>query len=239
MKRFFRTPWVQSVIAWLVSVYIGLTLRSMRWRFENRAPDHVVVATTSGHPQIELEMTLLSWRNHFSCDVLAEHGSAHIESLCKWGPSTFIHRSRVLPSGRPDEASETRLATLAQEPTACLLGAFLWKLLAIEGVGPVVDECASCGDAAAPLIAFNEASGGFLCRSCRSGVGVLPDTVTLVRQILGGQLRIALAVAPSRATAEVERLATSSVEYHLDRRLRSAHTNLGAKRPDLPSTISS
>ena len=58
-------------------------------------------------PALELEMTLLSWRNHFTCDVLAENGSAHIESLCKWGPSTFTHRTRVLPSGRPPEESMT------------------------------------------------------------------------------------------------------------------------------------
>ena len=52
-------------------------------------------------------MTLLSWRNHFTCDILAENGSAHIRSLCKWGPSTFTHRTRVLPSGRPPESSVT------------------------------------------------------------------------------------------------------------------------------------
>jgi scyllo-inositol 2-dehydrogenase (NADP+) len=75
-------------------------------RFENHSPDHVVIAAP-GRPQIELEMTLLSWRNHFTCDIFAEHGSAHIESLCKWGPSTFIHRTRVLPSGRPPEVSQT------------------------------------------------------------------------------------------------------------------------------------
>jgi scyllo-inositol 2-dehydrogenase (NADP+) len=50
---------------------------------------------------------LLSWRNHFTCDVFAENGSAHISSLCKWGPSEFSHRVRVLPSGRPPEESVT------------------------------------------------------------------------------------------------------------------------------------
>lgn len=74
--------------------------------FENRAPDHVVLGR-SGMPSLELEMTLLSWRNHFTADVFAEKGSAHIASLCKWGPSTFIHRTRVLPSGRPPENEET------------------------------------------------------------------------------------------------------------------------------------
>jgi predicted dehydrogenase len=76
-------------------------------RFENRAPDHVVIGSGSGMPKLEFEMTLLSWRNHFTCDVLAENGTAHIESLCKWGPTTFTHRRRVLPSGRPPEESVT------------------------------------------------------------------------------------------------------------------------------------
>jgi scyllo-inositol 2-dehydrogenase (NADP+) len=75
-------------------------------RFENAAFDHVVVGA-EGEPVLELEMTLLSWRNHFTCDVFAERGSAHIDSLCKWGPSTFVHRRRKLPSGRPDEESVT------------------------------------------------------------------------------------------------------------------------------------
>jgi hypothetical protein len=49
--------------------------------------------------------------------VFAEKGSAHIRSLCKWGPSTFRHRTRVLPSGRPLEDQ----VTLEQEdPTWAL-----------------------------------------------------------------------------------------------------------------------
>lgn len=75
--------------------------------FENRAPDHVVIASEGQVPRLELEMTLLMWRNHFTCDVLAEKGSAHISSLCKWGPADFIHRTRVLPSGRPAETVQT------------------------------------------------------------------------------------------------------------------------------------
>jgi predicted dehydrogenase len=74
---------------------------------ENRAPDHVVIASETSKPKLEIEMTLLSWRNHFTCDVLAEQGSAHITSLCKWGPSTFTLRTRVLPSGRPPEDAVT------------------------------------------------------------------------------------------------------------------------------------
>lgn len=73
-----------------------------RNRFENRAFDHFLFGS-SARPVLEMETTLISWRNHFTCDVYGEKGSAHIESLCKWGPSTFTRRTRVLPSGRPSE----------------------------------------------------------------------------------------------------------------------------------------
>lgn len=114
------------------------------------------------------------------------------------------------------------LATLANEDGAVMLGAFLLKLLTLEGVGPVVTECASCGDRGT-LVAFDEAAGGLLCRKCRSGTGVQPETVELLQQILGGRLRQALATPANRSTAEVERIATAATEYHLARRLRSAH----------------
>jgi scyllo-inositol 2-dehydrogenase (NADP+) len=75
-------------------------------RFENRAFDHVAFGAR-GTPVLEMEITLLSWRNHFTADLYGEHGSAHIDSLCKWGPSTFTRRTRVLPSGRPPEEAIT------------------------------------------------------------------------------------------------------------------------------------
>ena len=75
-------------------------------RFENRAPDHVTFGS-NGATLLQMEVALLSWRNHFYCDIFAESGSAHIQSLCKWGPSTMTVRDRKLPSGRPDENSVT------------------------------------------------------------------------------------------------------------------------------------
>ena len=74
----------------------------------------MVINTINGQPRIELEMTLCMWRNHFTCDILAENGTAHIESLCKWGPSTFTHRKRVIPSGRPPE---TQITLTQSDPT--------------------------------------------------------------------------------------------------------------------------
>ena len=75
-------------------------------RFENRSFDHVHFGF-EGQPALEFEVTLLSWRNSFRADVFGELGSAHIDSLCKWGPSVFTSRRRVLPSGRPDEEAHT------------------------------------------------------------------------------------------------------------------------------------
>lgn len=89
-------------------------------RYENDAFDYV---NFCNKPEAcdslfaQFEMTLLSWRNHFTADVFAEKGTAHISSLCKWGPSTFSFRKRVLPSGKPPEESVT---LVQDDPT--------WKL---------------------------------------------------------------------------------------------------------------
>jgi scyllo-inositol 2-dehydrogenase (NADP+) len=81
--------------------------------FENKAYDNVIIDSI-GNISILMEMSLTSWRNHFFCDVVFEKGSAHISSLCKWGPSSFITRKRELPSGKPDE----KILTLSEpDPT--------------------------------------------------------------------------------------------------------------------------
>jgi scyllo-inositol 2-dehydrogenase (NADP+) len=97
---------LDTVQFWFGAVADDFRIVSSRC-FENRAPDHVVLASRGSKPQLELEVTLLNWRNHFTCDLFAERGSIHIRSLCKWGPSSFTLRRRVLPSGRPPEDNVT------------------------------------------------------------------------------------------------------------------------------------
>lgn len=79
--------------------------------FENKAPDHVTfggeLKTSSSKVLIELEATMLSWRNTFSLDIIGEDASVHMNCLCKWGPSSYSFRKRKLPSGRPDEEIDT------------------------------------------------------------------------------------------------------------------------------------
>lgn len=96
---------LDTVLFWFGKPAAGFEVFSAN-RFENRAFDHVAFGA-NGDPVLQMEITLLSWRNHFYADVLAEKGSAHISSLCKWGPSTFTVRDRKLPSGRPDEDAVT------------------------------------------------------------------------------------------------------------------------------------
>jgi predicted dehydrogenase len=73
---------------------------------ENRSYDHCVFGS-SGTPALEFTVSLLSWRNTFSIDIIGDEGSAHVHGLCKWGPSIFTVRERVLPSGQPPEEVET------------------------------------------------------------------------------------------------------------------------------------
>ncbi len=112
------------------------------------------------------------------------------------------------------------LRVLSAQEAPLLVPAFYWKLLAQQGVGPVVDVCAHCGEVA-DLVAFDVAEGGALCRSCRSGTRISADALRLLQRILGGELVAVLSEPASAAGFEVEALATVALEAHLERRLRS------------------
>jgi len=101
--------------------------------------------------------------------------------------------------------------------------AFFWKLLSLEGFHPMLDTCTRCGTESGPFTAFDLHEGGVLCEVCGRGARPLSaESLALLGQILGGELRVALAAPPSAATVDVERLALAAVEHHIERRLRSA-----------------
>ena len=116
------------------------------------------------------------------------------------------------------------LRTLADNPNPLVSAAFFWKLLSLEGFHPLLDACARCGDDTGPFTAFDLDQGGVLCQSCGRFTGrrIDDDTLRMVRWILGGELRGALAEPPGPITVATERLALTSLEHHLERRLRSA-----------------
>jgi DNA repair protein RecO (recombination protein O) len=116
------------------------------------------------------------------------------------------------------------LRTLSAQPTPLVSAAFFWKLLSLEGFHPMLDACARCGDDAGPFPAFDVHDGGVLCEDCArlDGRPLPPACLTLLRRILGGELRSVLSEPPSATTADVERLALATLEHHIERRLRSA-----------------
>ena len=116
------------------------------------------------------------------------------------------------------------LRTIAERPSPLNVPAFYWKLLAREGFSPQLEVCVRCGDAEpeVQLVAFDLNEGGVLCRSCRSGRAISADALALLRDILGGRLVDALAEPESPATHEVATLATSALEFQIERRLKAA-----------------
>lgn len=85
-----------------------LTLEPWRLKnFENKSFDNIALGGKLGDMAVQLEASMLSWRNTFSLDIIGDAGSIHVDCLCKWGPSTFTTRKRILPSGRPTEESIT------------------------------------------------------------------------------------------------------------------------------------
>ena len=64
-----------------------------------------------------------------------------------------------------------------------------------------------------------------VCSARRAGASLgrrlPPESLALLRRILGGELRSALAEPPSATTIDIERLALAAIEHHIERRLRS------------------
>jgi DNA repair protein RecO (recombination protein O) len=129
----------------------------------------------------------------------------------------------LLIDREPNEALYSMLVRaleeLAARPSPVVFAAFCFKALSLEGVGPVVDVCASCGSP--DVVAFDLDAGGTTCRGCRTGQAVGPEVLRVLRDVLGGHLVRALAEPESPATAGLSALAARTMEQHLERRLRS------------------
>jgi DNA repair protein RecO (recombination protein O) len=137
----------------------------------------------------------------------------------------------VAPDREPDRERYRMLVgalrTLDERPAALVVPAFLLKLLAHEGLAPQLDVCVRCG-VDGPLVAVDIGEGGVLCPDCRRGRAVSSSAIAVMRAVLGGGLFEALAVTDPSVCAEVDGVATSAVEYHLERRLRSRRVFDGA-----------
>jgi DNA repair protein RecO (recombination protein O) len=126
-----------------------------------------------------------------------------------------------------------RVLGVLDDPTfvpALVPAAFAFRLLALDGSAPVVDECVNCGRAG-PLVAFDAQVGGALCASCRSGRALSADGLALIRRLVGGELGAVLRERDPAGAGEVAAIATESIEQHFGRRLKAPRSTPPLARP--------
>jgi DNA repair protein RecO (recombination protein O) len=117
------------------------------------------------------------------------------------------------------------LKTLSETPSPVVTPAFFWKLLSLEGFHPYLDGCVRCGDEAGPFPAFDLGDGGVLCVTCGrlGGHRLEPEALAFLARIVGGELHRALGEPPApEHVYAIEHLGVLALEYHSERRLRSA-----------------
>lgn len=114
------------------------------------------------------------------------------------------------------------LAELDRDGNPLVVPSFVAKLLALEGVQPLLDRCANC-DSAGPLVAMAMHLGGVVCRDCRQGDPISDDARLVLQQILDGHVRHVLDTTAEPVAIELEAISSKLLEQHLERRLRSAN----------------
>ncbi len=113
------------------------------------------------------------------------------------------------------------LRELNRKNTSVLVPAFIAKLLALEGVQPLVSHCASCGSKG-PLVAFQLYEGGALCSNCRRGSAISQQALAALELIFSGQVRAVLETTAGPVARELETLASQMIEQHIERKLTSS-----------------
>ena len=98
-------------------------------KFENRSPDHAILFSKKNKFFIKLEMSMCMWKNTLRCDIIGSKGSIHLDSLCKWGPSTLRILKRKLPSGYPKEKT---IVIKKKDPTWELEHKHFFRLLKLR-----------------------------------------------------------------------------------------------------------
>jgi DNA repair protein RecO (recombination protein O) len=114
------------------------------------------------------------------------------------------------------------LRELNESGSPVVVPAFVAKLLALEGVQPMVDACVSCG-ATTDLVAMQLHEGGVLCRRCRhGGQPITEEARVALSHVFQGRVRHVLDTTTPAAAEELEALAARMIEQHIERRLQSS-----------------
>jgi len=98
---------------WLLHYFFGnklenknLTIISKKSN-RNIVPDHVIFADFSVGFALEVEISSLPWQNKFCCEIIAANGEIHVDSLSKWGASSFLYLQRSLDAENVIKENET------------------------------------------------------------------------------------------------------------------------------------
>ena len=102
-----------------------------------------------------------------------------------------------------------------------ILDSYLLRAVAIAGWAPSFTDCAGCG-AQGPHRAFNLASGGAVCRSCRTpgSAAPRPETFVLLAGLLTGDWPV-IDSSDAPVRREADGLVAAYVQWHLERGVRS------------------
>jgi len=98
-------------------------------KFENRSPDHAILFSKKNKFFVKLEMSMCMWKNSLRCDIIGSKGSVHLDSLCKWGPSTLRILKRKMPAGFP---KEKKIIIKMEDPTWKLEHKYFLKLIKLK-----------------------------------------------------------------------------------------------------------
>ena len=103
-----------------------------------------------------------------------------------------------------------------------VLDSYLLRSLALEGYAPALQECARCGTADTPLVAFAVAAGGMVCANCRppGAASPAPQTAALMRALVRGDWDAAMR-SERRHRVECSGLVAAYLQWHLEHSIRS------------------
>ena len=114
-----------------------------------------------------------------------------------------------------------------QKPQELVKAAFEWKLLALSGYEPLIDDCAVCGASAPAEPVFDVRHGVVLCRSCAGAAagGMLAldaGSLAAMRHVLHREAKQMLAFRLSGDTAaHFSRACEEFAAVQLDRRFKT------------------
>lgn len=156
------------------------------------------------------------------------------DDFSKMGGASFVLElvREILPAHDPSpdvfDLVEKTLSILCGADSTSVLSIVMaaqLEVLAMTGMGLVLDKCSACGRQVPPgkKVKYNPARGGVVCTECGGGPILLSSEAIAALQQLGSCQVTGAAevfVGPAEIPALEEAL-TGFLEYHLDRQLRT------------------